>query len=247
MALDLTLHQWIIASIAAFGIGISKSGIKGLGTLIVTVFALLFGSKLSTGIVLPMLWIGDIFAITYYRRHVNWHLFFKIFPSMIVGVLIGAIIGKDLPEGIFKYGMAAIIFISVGILLWWERRRPTTIPDHWSFGVSLGTLGGVTTMVGNLAGAFVNLFFLAMRIPKTEFIGTAAWLFFFVNLIKLPFHIWSWGTITRDSLMIDLYLLFPIVLGLIVGVRVVKKINESFYRKLILFLTALGAIMILLK
>jgi len=244
---ELSIYEWILAGFAAFGIGVSKSGLKGLGVLIVTVFALVFGSKLSSGIVLPMLWIGDIFAITYYRRHVNWKLFFRIFPWMIIGVIIGSIIGKNLPEDLFKYGMSGIIFISVGIMFWWDQKKDFSIPQHWIFGGTLGILGGVTTMVGNLAGAFVNLFFLAMRIPKTEFIGTAAWLFFFVNLFKMPFHIFSWGTITKASLIIDLYLLIPIILGLVLGVKIVARINESLYRKLILGLTAIGAIIILFK
>jgi len=247
MIAEITSTDWFIAGIAAFSIGISKAGLKGISTLFVTVFALVFGSKMSTGIVLPLLTIGDLFAITYYRKDVNWKLFFKIFPWMIAGVIIGTFIGKDLPETLFKYGMAAIIFVSVGIMLWWDQRKSEMIPDHWLFGGSLGVLGGITTMIGNLAGAFVNIFFLAMRIPKAEFIGTAAWLFFFVNLFKWPFHIFSWKTISQESLMIDLYLLTPLVLGLILGVKIVSMINETFYRKMILILTAIGAILIVLR
>ncbi|MBT8219020.1 MAG: sulfite exporter TauE/SafE family protein [Bacteroidia bacterium] len=245
--IELQFFDWLLAGFAAFCLGISKAGIKGLGIFFVTIFAIVFGSKSSSGIVLPMLCVGDLFAIIYYRRDVNWSLFFSIFPYMIVGVILGAILGKDLPESLFKYGMASIIIVSVTIMIWWDQRKSEKIPGSWVFGSFLGVLGGVTTMVGNLAGAFVNLFFLALRVPKAEFIGTAAWLFFFVNLFKLPFHIYSWETITPSTLRINLYLLPAIALGLFLGVRLVKIIEESMYRKLILFLTALGAIIIMLK
>lgn len=244
---ELSNSEWAVAGLAAFAIGLSKSGLKGIGTLVVTVFALVFGSKMSTGIVLPLLSAGDIFAIIYYRKDVNWQLFFKIFPWMITGVLIGTFIGKDLPESLFKYGMAAIIFVSVALMFWWDQQKTLKVPDHWLFSSSLGILGGITTMVGNLAGAFVNLFFLALRVPKAEFIGTAAWLFFFVNLVKWPLHIFSWKTISHSSLMMDLYLLGPLVVGLLVGVKIVALINEAFYRKMILILTALGALLIAIR
>jgi len=110
---------------------------------------------------------------------------------------------------------------------------------------SMGTLAGFTTMVGNLAGAFSNIYFLAMRIPKNTFIGTAAWLFFIINSFKVPFHIWSWGTINESSILKSLELIPFVILGLIFGVILVKKINDNTFRKLILFLTAFGGILIL--
>ena len=100
-------------------------------------------------------------------------------------------------------------------------------------------------MIGNLAGAFSNIFFLAMRLPKNEFIGTAAWLFLIINVFKLPFHIWSWRTISPETLLINLKLAPEVLVGLYVGVRLVKIIKEDFYRKMILVLTAVGAVFIL--
>lgn len=247
MAIELEFWEWVIAGICAIGFGISKAGIKGLGVFLVAVFALLFGSKLSTGIVLVLFSIGDILAITYYRKEVNWRIFWKIIPWMIFGVLIGTYVGKDVPEIVFKYGMAAIIFISVLLMIWWEFSDRKVVPHHWTFAGGMGTVAGITTMAGNLAGSFVNIFFLALRIPKMAFIGTAAWIFFFINLFKMPFHIWSWGTINLESLKVNLYLFLPLIIGFFIGVRLVDKINESNFRKLILILTALGAILIAIK
>ena len=111
----------------------------------------------------------------------------------------------------------------------------------------MGILAGITTMIGNLAGAFSNIFFLAMRLPKNEFIGTAAWLFFIVNVFKLPFHVFVWKTITPETLMINLKLAPAIFIGLFIGVRLVKIIKDDFYRKMILVLTAVGAMLILIR
>ena len=102
-------------------------------------------------------------------------------------------------------------------------------------------------MIGNLAGVFANIYFLAQKLPKNEFIGTAAWLFFIINIFKLPFHFFVWKTINLKSFNISLMLIPFVALGLFIGIKLVKKINENTYRKLILLFTALGALVIFFK
>jgi len=165
---------------------------------------------------------------------------------MILGVLAGVYIGKELNEALFKNLMSVIIIISVIIMVWWERSHKKVPEKIWFAGIT-GTAAGFTTMVGNLAGAFANIYFLAMRIPKQEFIGTAAWLFFMVNLFKVPFHVFSWKTIDRASLFQDLYLAPLVVVGFFIGVRIVSWFNDQSYRNFILIVTAIAALVLLLK
>lgn len=225
----------------------SKAGLKGLGILIVTLMALVYEAKASTGILLPLLISADIIAVLYYRRSVRWDYLWRFLPWMIAGVLVGVFVGKDLPEELFKKGMATIILFSVVIMFAWERYDKSKIPDQIWFAGSMGFAAGFTTMIGNLAGAFSNIFFLASRIPKVEFIGTAAWLFFFINLFKLPFHIWSWETIDKSTLWIDLTLLPGIFVGFFIGLKIVDKFKEDQFRKFILLMTAIGAVVMLIK
>ncbi len=244
---DVTTTAWVLAFTAAFVLGISKAGIKGIAIIIVTLMALAFGARESTGLIVPLLIVGDIFAVAYYNRHTQWKYIFRFLPWMMLGVLIGVFVGKDLPERTFKIGMAGIILVSVVLMYWWDRRQSKTVPTHWAFASFMGIMAGITTMIGNLAGAFSNIYFLALRIPKNEFIGTAAWLFFFINIFKLPFHVFVWETITPETLIINIKLLPGILIGLFVGIRMVKIIKEQFYRKMILALTAIGAFLILIR
>ncbi len=245
--LEISTTAWVMAFTAAFIIGIAKAGVKGISVLIVTLMALAFGSKESTGLIVPLFIVGDIFAVFYYNRHAKWKYIFRFLPWMILGVLIGAYIGKDLDAKTFKIAMAFIILLSVGMMYWWDQKKSKKVPTHWGFAGLIGILAGITTMIGNLAGAFSNIFFLAMRLPKNEFIGTAAWLFLIINLVKLPFHIFSWHTITVDTLLLNLKLIPGIFLGLFAGIYLVKIIKDGFYRRMILILTALGAVLILLQ
>ncbi len=227
--------------------GTSKAGLKGLATFNVTLLALAFGARMSTGLIIPLLIVGDIFAVIYYNRHTQWKYIVKFLPWMLSGILIGVVLGKDLPEQEFKLGMVIVIFISLGLLIWWDKRKSSQIPTHWLFAGPIGIMAGICTMIGNLAGAFTNIFFLAMRLPKNEFVGTAAWLFFITNLFKLPFHIFVWKTITWETLLINIKLLPAIALGLITGVLVVKRINDKNYKRFILIVTGIGAVVMLIR
>ena len=236
-----------LALMATLLLGLGKSGIKGLGVIIVTLMALVFGSKASTGILIPMMITADIFAVIYYHRHTQWYFLKKLLPMMAVGVLLGVWWGNDISEAIFKQVMAAFILLTVVVMIWMDRTKTFGIPKHWAFASSMGLLSGITSMIGNLAGSFASIYFLAMRLPKNEFIGTAAWLFFIINVFKLPFHILVWKTVNTETLTLNLILSPAILIGFFLGIRLVKLINNDLYRKLVLIVTAAGALIILLK
>jgi len=249
MLLDFNFYSFpfLIATLSAFLLGIAKAGVKGISALIVTGLAIVYGAKESTGILMPLLICGDIFAVSYYKKFVKWRYIIKLIPWMIFGVLIGVITGNNISEKIFQYGMALIIIFSVSLMYYWDTRKNNEIPNNLIFASSMGVLAGFTTMIGNLAGAFLNIYFLAIRLPKNEFIGTSAWLFFIINVFKIPFHIFFWETITIRSFLISVKLVPFVIIGLLVGVFTVKKIRNDNYRKLILILTAIGGFAILFK
>lgn len=243
----LTALQWLAIGFAVFLLGFSKSGIKGIGIIIIVVLAFVFGEKASTGILLPMLVCADIIAVIYYNRHAQWKYIKKLIPSMIVGVLVGVWIGNYISEILFKRLMAVIIIVSVIIMLFSENRKSNTIPKSKFFSITTGFLAGFSTMIGNLAGPIANIYFLAMRFPKNEFIGTAAWLFFIINVFKLPFHFLVWKTVTVETLTLNSVLIPIAVIGFFIGARIVKLISNVNYRRFILFITAIGGIILLFR
>ena len=244
MLSNLSLLDIIIVTSAAFILGLSKSGIKGISIIIVALMVLVFEAKASTGILLPMLIVGDLFAVIYYNRHAKWKYLLRLMPFMMAGVVIGTLAGDQMPEYAFRKGMAIVIFISVIMMVWWDRRKSKNVPQHISLAGIMGLTAGFTTMVGNLAGSFANIFFLAMRLPKDAFIGTTAWLFLIFNPFKVPFHIFSWGTINWETIQVSMVFVPAIFLGLFFGVKILKRVNDELFRKFILLMTGAGAILI---
>lgn len=166
---------------------------------------------------------------------------------MIAGILLGVWLGKDMNEALFRKLMAVIILITIVIVVWMEYRKPKNISHHPAFAATTGLAAGFTTMIGNLAGAFSNLYFLAMRASKNDFIGTAAWIFLFMNLFKLPLQAFFWHNITLQSLAVDGVLVPMLALGFWVGVGIVKRIRDEQYRKLVIVLTLIGSLFMLLR
>lgn len=244
---DFSTGNWLLIFVSAFIIGLAKAGLKGIDMLNVTLMALVFGGKASTGIVLPLLCAADIGAVIYYNRHAQWPHFWKIIPWMAVGILVGVYAGKDMNELIFRKVMAIIIIVTVAIMIGMEYRKSPEIPTHPLFVSTTGLAAGFTTMLGNLAGAFANVYFLAMRMPKNDFIGTAAWVFLVINLFKLPFQVLYWKNINGSTLLTDLVLLPALAAGFFAGIRVVRIIKDDNYRKIVIALTLAGAVVIFFK
>mgnify|MGYP003335858333 CR=1 FL=1 len=242
-----TPFQWLLVMLAAFLIGMGKAGLKGVDMLNVTLMAIVFGGKSSTGIVLPLLCVADIAAVAYYNRHAQWKYFWKLVPWMMVGILTGVFIGKDMNEALFKKIIAAIILVSIAILFIMEYRKSKDVPDHPLFTIPTGLAAGFTTMMGNLAGAFANLYFLAMRLSKNDFIGTGAWIFLFMNIFKLPFQIFYWNNINISTIKVDMVLIPALAAGFWAGLKIVRKINDAQFRKVIIVLTLIGSFLMLLR
>jgi uncharacterized membrane protein YfcA len=246
----IALHsnsEWLLILLASFIIGLTKAGLKGVDMLSVTLMAIVFGSKASTGIVLPLLCLADIAAVAHYNRHAEWKHFKKLTPWMVVGIVLGVYLGRDMDEAIFRKIMAIIILLTIVIALVMEYRKSQEVPRHPLFVVSTGLAAGFTTMIGNLAGAFSNLYFLAMRVDKNSFIGTAAWIFLIINLVKFPLQVFFWKNITVQSLKVDALLVPTLAIGFVTGIFIVGKIKDEQYRKVVLILTLAGSILMLLR
>ena len=207
------------------GIGMAKTGLGGLGMVVVPVMANIFGAKSSTGILLLLLIMADFFCVRYYHMHADIRQLVKLIPSTIIGILTGVLIGDVLSDEDFRLLLAGVIIAGAVMMI-----IKVDIKENKIFSIVIGFLGGFITMIGNAAGPIMSIYFLSMGFNKNKFIGTAAWFFLFVNFFKVPFHVFIWNTIDLDILLFDLSLFPFILIGAIIGVWIVKKIPERPYK-----------------
>jgi uncharacterized membrane protein YfcA len=228
-------------------IGMSKTGVPGVSMIVVPILAMIFGGKASTGLLLPILIIADVFAVTYYHRHAEWKPLLKALPWALLGLLIGLWTGEMVNDLQFKQIIAISVFLSLGLMVWNDKikKRPD-ISIHPLYAPLFGILGGFATMIGNVAGPVFAIYLLALHLPKKNYIGTNAWFFAIINLIKLPLQFFVWNNISYETIKINMFTIPWIFAGAIIGITLVKKINETTYRWAVLVVTFISALLIFL-
>lgn len=245
---SLSLAHWAALAAAAVLVGLTKAGLNG-GTLIaVPLLASLFGARASTGILLGIMMCADVPAVWNYRRDISPPHLARTLPAALAGILLGVLVGGVIPETVFRRTMAGLILLSAALLTLRELRgRATVLPQHPLVTVPMGLLAGFASMVGNVAGSLMGLYFISSGLSKGSIIGTSVWFFFLVNLAKLPFHLFVWRTATLGTLLADLLVLPVTVAATLFGIRLVRLIPEKPYRLFLIAASAVGGIYLLAR
>lgn len=238
--------QWALLILGSLCVGLSKTGVPGLSVLFVAAFANILSARAATGVVLPMLIIGDLFAVGSYRKHLVWSHLWRLFPWTILGVLLGWFaLGKI--NDLWSARLIGLILLGMlGFHLWWKRTAGSAKNQNnlalapWWLAALTGTLAGFCTMVANAAGPVMSIYLLAMRLPKLEFMGTGAIFFLLLNWLKVPFMV-NLGMINATSLQLNLWLAPAVVLGALAGRWLAGKISQRWFETITLILTVLAA------
>lgn len=237
-----SVWHWILMLIAALGVGVTKSGLTGVSMVHVLIFASIFDARESTGIVLPMLIFGDAAAMLVYGKHANWVYIRKMLGPTLAGIVVGAVAMQFLSGQAYRPLLGVIILglVSLQIIRIRYPRATESIPHAMWFAWFMGMLGGAMTMLANGAGPVFAIYFLAVGLPKMELVGTGAWFFLLMNLIKVPFS-WGLGLIKAETLMLNAILCPFILIGLWLGVATVKRIPQKQFDLVLLAMTAIIA------
>ena len=231
-------------------IGVAKAGIPGLSILSIALFNHVFASaKQASGLILPLLIFGDIVAVLSYRKHTQWRYLWRLFPWTAAGVVLGYFTLGRISDHAARI-LVGWIIIALAALSFWRRYRTAASEEeklafHWSVGAAIGVTAGFITLVANAAGPLMAIYLIAMRLPKMEYVGTAAVFFMLLNLFKVPFMV-DLGLITTQSFGFNLALAPAVVLGVLAGRWLLKHINQNLFELSVLLLSAIGGILLVL-
>jgi uncharacterized membrane protein YfcA len=252
MVADLTPGQWAVLVVAGLVVGFAKTAIGGAGALAVVLFASVLPARESTGYLLPLLIAGDLLAVVVYRGHADWRMLLRLFPWVAVGTVLGA--------GFVAYADDELMRISIGVTLLVLSlgqlvHRPPGADNppaaetqgaagHRMLAAGAGVLAGITTMVANAAGAVTSLYFLLAGMPMLGFLGTGAWFYLVVNVFKVPFSV-GLGLLTWEALVLNLLLVPTVVVGALVGIAAIRRIDQRLFEQVTLGLVVVAAILLL--
>jgi len=244
---DLTLTHWLFAVVAALCIGLSKAGFGGVGMVAILLMAQILPARASTGVILPMLIVADIFAVSAFRKFTVWSHLVRMLPPALIGIVCGFFLMPRISDQNFGplIGWITLTLLALMIMQKLTRRLAARAVEHPGIAWPLGWLAGVTTMLANAAGPVMTIYLLAARLPKYEFVGTAAWFFFIINVAKIPFSS-ALGLIKPSSLVFNAALVPAIIGGIFLGRWLLGKINQRIFEWLMIVFSLLGALRLIL-
>ena len=236
----------ILAVTAAFLVGLTKTGIPGIGNAVVLLMAMAIPGKYSVGLLCTLLIIGDVFALRYYRLDGKIWLILKLLPSMAVGVAVGAYMLAALDEEIFRPALGLLVGALVLVELLRRRGDSNTFAGHPMLASVIGFCAGLATTVANAAGPIMSIYLLMMGLKKREFLGTITWYYFTFNALKIPVFMYI-DVLPVEHFRYTVWLAVPVAIGAITGAIIFNHIPQRLFDVLVLVLTAAGAAWILVS
>ncbi|MGQ4436112.1 MULTISPECIES: sulfite exporter TauE/SafE family protein [unclassified Streptomyces] len=253
------ISGWEFAALAAAAllVGFSKTAVSGANTVSLAIFAAVLPARASTGVLLPILIVGDVLAVLTYRRHAHWPTLWRLFPAVAAGVVIGTLFLVWADDAVVRTSIGAILLFMAGVTLWRRRKadagteagdEPDSVTSRSGRAKarSYGVLGGFTTMVANAGGPVMSMYLLSAGFRKLGFLGTSAFFFLIVNVTKVPFSV-GLGLIDGHSLLLDASLAAFVVPGALIGKWAVNRINQRLFEQLVIAATIIGGLQLLLR
>jgi len=242
--------DWILGVVAALIVGLSKTALPGAGLLATPLLAMVFTGRAIPGATLPILLTADVFAVRWYRHSTRWDLLRPFAPWVALGFVAGAWFFIVVGAGgrTLNLSIGVMILAIVALQAWRMIRRVQPVPRSTGADAFYGTTGGFATFVSNNAGPILNTHLLRLGLDKRELVGTSAWFYFVVNVVKVPIYLglgaWSHGGgfFSRNTLGYDAVLVPAVVVGVFGGRRVFDRIPQRTFLVVVLVLAAGGAV-----
>lgn len=249
-----TVEALVVGAVAAYIVGVSKTGLPGSGLIAIPLFATVFDGRMIPGATLPILICADLFAVRWYRQHTRWDLLRPLATWVGLGYVLGIVFFVAVGNATrsLEITIGGIVLVIVAIQLRRMFHGAPVRPAGTVTAATYGTAGGFTTFVANAAGPVMNTYLVGLRLPKHHHLGTSAWLYLAVNVTKIPFYLvlgeWTDGGrfFTRDGLLFDLVMVPAIVIGVFSGRSLFHRLPQRAFLVGVLVLSAAGAVNLVL-
>lgn len=236
------LFFWFIAVLAIFVVALSKSGLLGsLGMVAVPLLTLVMPARDAAGMMLPLLLVMDVIAIWTYRHDVDWRILRIMLPGAFVGTLIGWALWSVVSDAmvLLFVGIITLLFVLDSLLP--LRRQLEGLPPSRPWGAFWGGFAGFTSFISHTGGPPFQIYVLPQRLSPVLYAGTTAYFFAIVNAAKLLPYFFL-GQLSPGNLAIGAALTPVAILGILLGVFLVRRISVKLFYRLAYWLVFLLAL-----
>ena len=227
-----------VAGVIAFlglMIGFAKGGFGGLGALLTPILALVLPVASAVGVLLPMLMVGDVFAVYMYWKEWDLELVKRMLPAGVVGALAGTfLLSAVSPDGL-RILLGVFVLITVAYKFLSDRIQAIRYEPRPWHAPAAGMLSGVASGMFNSGGPPFSSYLLLQKLQARPFIATSALFFALLNLLKVPGFLYT--GILNVSLLLSLWWVFPFIpVGIWVARMTLTRISPSAFEWIIVAL-----------
>lgn len=230
-------------------IGLVKGGVTGpIGGAVIVPLLVSQGMSVpeSAGVALPLLIIGDMFAMRFYWREWDWPLVRRLLPAAVVGIVVGIWLLVSLDDLVLRRILGVMTMIAVVYkILSDSLKRLSYSPRSWHSYLA-GSVAGLTSAIANVGGPPMSAYLLLLRLEPVTYVGTMTLFFTIVNLIKLP--IFFQGNIIDTDLLLSVAWAVPLIpIGVWVGRWAIGKINRLWFERAMMVLVIAASLLLIFK
>lgn len=230
---------WLICGLAVFLVAIAKSGFGGsMGALSAPLLLTLLPAKTALAILLPLYLVCDVWAILIWRRFAVRRFLIVMVIAAAVGQYLGYLLFAYIDDDALKAVIGLVALFTAARYFWrivkpvFDRRaaarRQSLRKKFIQRAVFWSGLSGFSSFVSLTGGIPVQVLMLPLRLHRFFLIGTLAYYFFFINLLKLPFF-FDLEMLTPQTLFVSVCLLPLIPLGVVAGKWMATKLSDEWF------------------
>jgi uncharacterized membrane protein YfcA len=233
-----TPSLWILGVAAFVAGGIASIAGFGIGSVLTPALSIWIDARLAVAAIsIPHL-IGTALRFSLLKGHVDRRVLWSFGIASAAGGIAGALLNTVFTSPALLMLLAMLLlFVAAGELTGFSRRLVFRGPAAWIAGAISGTLGGLVGNQGGLRSAAL----LGFRMDRDTFVATATAIGLIVDAARMPvyFAVYSGelGSVMTPIAVTSI----GVVIGTLLGGRILRRIPEPHFRRVVaVFLALLG-------
>lgn len=170
-------------------IGFTKGGLSGVSLVVVPLLSLQMPPKIAVATSLPLLLVGDAFAVWAYWGKWDNQIIRLTLPIGIVGAVLGAYLLVQIPEQALRQIIGVLTLLYVAYRFVAYRLQSIEYDPTPPVAYAAGITAGIASSLANAGAPPIAAYLLLKRTTPTIFVAVFALYFAVINVVKLPLFV----------------------------------------------------------
>lgn len=236
--------QLILVLIGAFIVFIlSTLTGGGASLLLMPLVAVVVGIKAVAPVMAVSIGMSSTSKVLLFWKHIDWKLFTWLFPSTIVGSILGASLFASMSSDYLQL-LIGLLLVST-VFQFKQRKKSRFKVKAWHFapmGLLVAFLSGLIGGVGPL----MNSAYLNYGISKESLLGTRsanAILLHSTKIVSYAYYGYMTGEVIKYGVLIGVTSMIAVYFGKLI----LTKISDNFFRQIVVASMVLSGVLMLWK